>query len=234
MPTIGGIVVATGTEASGRRTLLDIKTELARPVDASDSTVLALAGDAWRAAVRIMNRKGLWPWEIQDEDIAITANERFSTVTSAIKKPLAMHYLNAAGGTRDQPIFYQPYDVFIERYSQDIAGQATVYSIPNLFETGQIRWFPIPSADDNARFTFYRVTPAGRNDQEAVEIPDYAIEAYMSFAWTEFLKRLPSEQRPFAITVAMAGQQQAFREISAHVNAPGDRSRGLNSLGGPN
>src|SRR3990172_5696646 len=123
MPTIGGIVVSTGVEASGRRTLLDIIDELARPVDASDSTIRALAADAFRAAVRIMNRRGLWPWEIMDEDIIITANERFSTVSGAIKKPLAMHYTDGAGGTSDQRIDYSPYDVFIERYTLDATSQ---------------------------------------------------------------------------------------------------------------
>src|SRR3989304_6081559 len=104
MPTISGIIIATGTESSGRRTLLDVVDELSRPINAADSTVRALAGDAFRAAVRTMNRKGSWPWEIQDEDITITANQRFSTVTGAIKKPLRMHYLDEAGGTPDEPI----------------------------------------------------------------------------------------------------------------------------------
>ena len=50
MATIGGIVVATGgAAADGRRTLLDVKGELARPVDAADETILAIAGDAWRS-----------------------------------------------------------------------------------------------------------------------------------------------------------------------------------------
>ena len=83
----------------------------------------------------------------------------------------------------------------------------------------------MPSANDNTRFTYYRVTPAPRNDQEAIEIPDYAIEVYMTLAWCEFLKRLPSEQRPFPITVAISERNTAFREISSHVNAPGDRTR---------
>lgn len=234
MPTIGGIVVPTGIEAAGRRTLLDIMGELARPVDAADPTILALAGDAFRAAVRWMNRKGNWPWEHQDEDIAITANNKFSTVTGAIKKPLAMHYLDEAGGVRDAPISYQPYSTFIEKYTLDVSSQAYVYTFANLFETGQIRWYPTPSADDNARFTYYRATPVPRAEQEAVEIPDYVTEAYMARAWYEFLKRLPSQQRPFPITVAQSDAKAAFSEISAHVNSPGDRSRHMNAIGGLN
>jgi len=225
MPTFGGIVVATGTQSAGRRTLLDIVDELARPVNVADTTIRALAGDAFRASVRWMNTKGNWPWEVQDEDVAITTNERFSTVSSAIKKPLAMHYLNAAGGTRDRKIWYMEYDHFIEKYNLDISTDPHTYTIPNLFETGQIRWFPIPSSNNNARFTFYRVTPAPRNEQEAVEIPDHALEAYMNRAWYEFMKRLPSAQRPIAVSVALLDARQAFREISAHVNRPGDRSR---------
>ena len=225
MPTFGGIVVATGAQAEGRRTLIDVVNELARPVDASDTTVRALAGDAFRSAVRTMNRKGNWPWEVQDEDIAITVNEKFSTATGAIKKPLAMHFLDSAGGTRDQKIGYIAYDVFMETYNLNIASEPQKYTIPNLFETGQIRWFPTPSSNDNTRFTYYRVTPLPTSEQEALEIPDYATEAYMAIAWVEFLKRLPSEARPFPISVAMTDSRQVFREISAHVNSPGDRSR---------
>ena len=154
MATLGGIVFPTSSEASGRRSFLDIIDELARPVDASDSTVRALAADAFRAAVRTMNRKGLWPWEILEEDIAITANQRFSAATGAVKKPLSMHYLDEAGGTEDQPIHYVSYDRFLEEFTLDVSGEATAYTIPNLFETGQIRWFPVPSAADNVRFAY--------------------------------------------------------------------------------
>lgn len=231
MATISGIVVPTGTQATGRRTLLDIVDELSRPVDASDTTVRAIAGDAFRAAVRKLNRKGLWPWEIQDEDISITQDQPFITIVTAIKKPIALHYLNAVGGTRDQPLNYISYDRFLEKYTLDITGQSYLYTIPNLFETGQIRLFPIPSADDNARFSFYRVTPAPKTEQETIEVPDYVLETYVSFAWVEFLKRLPSAQRPFPISVALSEQQNSFRELCSHVNTPGDRSRRV-SLGG--
>ena len=225
MPTLGGIVVSTGTEASGRRIFSDMIDELARPINAADSTVRAYAADSIRSAFRTMNRKGNWPWEIQDEDVAITADERFSTVNGAVKKPLRMHTLNAAGGTRDRPIQYISYDRFLEKYSMDFGSEPYEYTIPNLFETGQIRWHPIPTSDDNARFSYYKVTPAPRNEQEAVEVPDFAIESYMSIAWLEFLKRLPSKQRPFPITIAIGQARDAFREMSAHVNSPGDRSR---------
>ena len=232
MPTVSGIVVATGgAPGTGRRTLLDIVDELARPVDASDSTVRALAADAFRAAVRTMNGKGLWPWEHQDEDVSITKDEVFSTVSGAIKKPLAMHLLNAAGGTRNRKLTYVSYDRFLEKYSMDFTARESVYTIPNLFETGQIRWYPIPPSNENARFSYYRVTPAPRNEQETVEIPDFISEAYMAFAWYEFLKRLPSKTRPVDIGTARSDAHITFREISAHVNSPGDRSRQV-SVGG--
>jgi hypothetical protein len=232
MATLGGIVVATGgAPTTGRRIFLDVIDELARPVDAADTTIRAYAADAFRAAVRTMNRKGLWPWEILDEDVAITSNIRFSTVSGAIKKPLAMHFLNGAGGTRDQRITYMSYDRFMETYSMDFTSEPHTYTIPNLFETGQIRWHPIPASNDNARLTYYRVTPVPRSEQEAIEIPETAIEAYMSFAWYEFLKRIPSQQRPFPITLARSEMKQAFRELSAHVNAPGDRIRRVTSGG---
>lgn len=231
MPTFGGIVVSTGAQATGRRTFLDIIDELARPVDAADTTIRALAADSFRAAVRTMNHKGNWPWEHQEEDVAITANQRFSTVTSAIKKPLAMHKLNAAGGTRDERIRYISFDRFVEIYNLDVTSDSYMYTIPNLFETGQIRWFPTPGSNDNARFTFYRVTPLPRNEQESVEIPEHTLGPYMAFAWYEFLKRIPSEQRAFPISVALADARMAFREISAHVNSSGDRSRQITNYG---
>src|SRR3990167_3961096 len=225
MPTFGGIVVSTCAESSGRRTLLDVVDELARPIDASDTTIRALAADAFRAAVRTMNRKGCWPWEYQEEDVAITSGARFSSVTSAIKKPLSMHYLDAAGCTEDQRINYVPYDVFREKHTLDIDSDPLYYTIPNLFETRPIRWYPRPAAADNARFAFWRGTPAPRAEQEAIELPDYVSEAYMALAWYEFLKRLPTQQQPFPIAIALSESRQAFREMSAQVTAPGDRSR---------
>ena len=235
MPTFGGIVVATGgAPASGRRTLLDITTELARPINATDTTILALAGDAFRAAVGRMNIKGNWPWEVQDEDVAITLNNKFSSVSGTIKKPLAMHFLDEAGGVRDQPISYQSYEVFVEKYTMDVSSEPHTYTFVNLFETGQIRWFPTPSSNDNARFSYYRATPEPRAEQEVVEIPEHVMQVYMAIAWEEFLKRVPAVQRPFSIAVAMDRAQRAFNEISAHVTSPGDRSRRMNAIGGRN
>lgn len=225
MPTFGGIVVATGTEADGRRTLLDVITELSLPVDPDDDRIKALAADAFRAAVRTMNRKGCWPWELLDEDLTMTVNEKFSTVASAVKKPLAMHFLTGAGGTRKRRMSYRPYEEFVEKYSMDFSSEPHTYTIPNLFETGQIRWHPIPASTENMRLTYYRVTPSPRTEQQPVEIPDMALEAYMAFAWYEFMKRLPSTQRPFPIDEAGNMRDEAFREISAHVVQPGDRSR---------
>lgn len=225
MPTFGGIVVSTGAEATGRVSLLEVIDELARPINASDETIRALAGDAFRAAVRVMNRKGNWPWEYQEEDVTLTASTRFSTVTSAVKKPLSMHYLDAAGGTEDQRIWYIPYDAFRQKYTMDIQSEPQYYTLPNLFETGQILWHPIPAANDNARFAFYRVTPAPRNESETIEVPDYALEAYKSRAWFELAKRLPINQRPMPLKFAAAEARSAFRELSTHVSAPGDRMR---------
>ena len=233
MATFGGIVVATGgSPGTGRRTFLDIINELARPVDAADETVRALAADAFRSAVRTMNRKGLWPWEILEEDIDITANNKFSTATGAIKKPLAMHFLDSSGGTRDERLCYIAYDRFVENFNMDYSSGPHSYTIPNLYETGQIRWFPTPPSADNTRFTYYRVTPAPRSETEVVEIPDYATEVYMAYAQLEFVKRLPSEQRPFPVQVAMSMARSAFSEMSSHVNSPGDRSRMVGQIAG--
>ena len=123
MPTVGGIVVPTGgAPATGRRTLLDIMTEIARPVDASDSTVLALAADAFRAAVRRMNRKGSWPWEYQTEDITRWISHR--TLGKAQAYQSAVHNLEI-GSTRItarvQGTQRAPYAVEVD-FFRDLAG----------------------------------------------------------------------------------------------------------------
>lgn len=228
MPTISGIVVATGgSEANDRRTLLDVASEMARTINGADETIIATASDAFRAAVRTMNRKGLWPWEILDEDLVMTPNVAFTTLQGVVKKPLAMHYTDTAGGTPNRPITYCPYDRFVEAYSLALTEQPSVYTIPNFFETGQVRWGGIPAAAYTARFNYYRVTPAPRTPDEVIEIPDHAIEGYMGYAWLEFCKRLSSRMRPFPIEVALEQAREAFSELSAHVNASGDVSRSV-------
>lgn len=231
MPTITGVVVPTGTESDGRRTLQDVAAEMARTINGADETVLATASDAFRAAVRTMNRKGLWPWEMQDEDLQITANEMFTTCQGAIKKPLSMHYTDSGTGVQNQRITYVPYDRFLEGWNLDITGQPWQYTIPNLFETGQVRWFTIPPADYTAKFNYYRVTPAPKQPDEVIEIPDYAIEGYMGYAWLEFCMRLSSRQRPFPIEMAYQRAKDNFKELSAHCNNPGDRSRSIGPYG---
>jgi hypothetical protein len=234
MATVSGIVVATGgAPGSNRRTLLDVVDELARPVNAADSDVRAMAADAFRSAVRRINRKGLWPWEVLEEEITINNSKVFSTATGVIKKPLSMHFLDASAGTRMRSIPYIPYERFIEINKMDFnaGGEFLQYTIPNLYETGQIRWFPQPSTTSYAKFTYYRVTPAPRNETEVLEIPEFVTDAYVAVAWHEFLKRLPSQQRPFELGTAKADARQAFRELSAHVNMPGDRSRQVSTHG---
>lgn len=228
-----GIVVGTGgSPGTGRRPLSECVDELARTVNANDTKIRALAGDSVRAAMRRINVKGCWPWEYAEEEIAIAANSKFASVQSAIKKPLAMHYLTASGGSEKEPIGYQSIDRFLECYSLDIAGRAHTYTIPNLFETGQIRFFPIPQNADLASFKFYRITPAPRSESETVEMPDYASELLMAFSWEEFQKRLPKGQRTMDIPIAMAASRDAFRAMSAHVASPGDRSRQVNTWNG--
>lgn len=225
MPTASGIVIATGSEPAGRRSLLEIMDELSRPVNVGDETVRALAADAFRAAIRRVNRMGLWPWEVMAQDINLTANQAYASVGVAIKKQLSMHYLNTAGGTENEPLAYCSYDKFLEKWMLDVSGRAHSYTLPNLFEDGRIRFYPIPSADAVVRFAFYRVTPAPRSEDESIEMPDYAIEFAMSLAWEEFLKRLPPKTRPYDMALAREQSKEAMREMSAHVASPGDRSR---------
>lgn len=233
MTTVAGIVVPTGSPAVGRRTFLDVKTELARPINAGDPTTLALAGDAFQAAVRWYDGKGNWPWEWQDEEINITTNERFSTVQSRVKKELSMHYILTAGAAEDERIEFQRYNVFKEKYSTTLTGKPEVYTIPNFFETAKIRWFPTPSADYLARFTFYRHTPVPQRDADVLEIPDMVTGYYMARAWYEFMKRLPSAQRVVGISEARADANAQFSTITAHVETDGDMSSHHSPTGGP-
>jgi hypothetical protein len=196
--------------------------ELSRPIDASDSTVRAIAADAFRAAVRTMNRKGNWPWELQDESMTQTVNSPYTTVTGAIKKPLAMYFTDSSN-LPDERIAYIEYEHLVEAYDLSLTGRPCKYSVPNMFETGQIRWYPIPQTAETCQLTYYRVTPAPQADSETIEVPDYAIEVYMAFAWYEFSKRLPAAQTRFPLNVAKADALLAFRELAAHVNQPGDR-----------
>lgn len=222
MPTFGGMVVATGVEADGRRTLLDVVDELARPIDASDPAVRSLAGDAFRAAVRTMNRKGCWPWELQNETLVQTINSPNTTVQGAIKKPLAMYYINSSNLPTER-IGYIEYETFVETYDLSLSGRPCLYTIGNLFETGQIRWVYIPTSAESCQFTFYRVTPAPRVESEAVEVPDYAIEVYTTLARWNLSKILPAAQARYSLADGRRDSADAFRELSAHVNAPGDR-----------
>jgi hypothetical protein len=225
MPTVGGIVVSTGSESSGRRTLGDVVDELARPIDASDTTVRAIAADAFRAAVRTMNRKGNWPWELQDESMTMSVNGPHTTVTGAIKKPLAMYFTDSSN-LPDERIGYIEYEKLVETYDMSLAGRPCLYSVPNTFETGQIRWYPIPQEAETCQLTYYRVTPAPQVETETIEVPDHAIEVYTAFAWFEFAKRLPAAATRYPLNVAKADAMLAFKEIVAHVNQIGDRVGG--------
>ena len=221
----GGLIVATSSEANDRVSFGEVIDELARPINADDEDILALAADSFRAAIRTMDRKGLWPWEIQDENITITANEKFVAVSGRIKQPLSLFYTSGAGGRERIRIAYKSYDRFLSENFLDIAGLADTYTIPNLFETGQIRLHPVPTANDTARFSYYRSTPTPRVRDESLEIPAYAMEVYMAYAWFEFVKRTPAAQQRFPLAVAKGDAQLAFREISAHVASSGDRVR---------
>lgn len=226
MATFGGIVVATGGEAEGRITLSEAVADLARTVNVDDEDIRAVAKDAIRSAIRTMNRKGCWPWEYQEEDMVTTAGSPYVTVTSDIKKPLALHWLTAAGGVEERSLTYIPYDVYREKYNMNIQSDPLYYTIPNMFESGQIRLYPIPASAVQLRLSFWRVTPAPRNETEVIEVPEWAFEAYMSRAWYEFCKRLPNNQRPMPIQIALAEAMQAFKELSASVSHA-DRSRYL-------
>jgi len=133
-----------------------------------------------------------------------------------------MYYLDDSNLPWER-IAYIEYENLVEKYDLSLPGRPNRYSVPNMFETGQIRWHPIPPSAEDCQLTYYRVTPAPRTESETVEIPDYATEAYSAYAMLELSKRLPAAQARYPIALAISEARQAFRELAAHVNAPGDR-----------
>jgi hypothetical protein len=105
----------------------------------------------------------------------------------------------------------------------DLTGEPMLYTFPNFFETGQIRWHPIPGAAYDARFAYYRNTPIPYREEETIEVPDSVLSVYMAFARLEFAKRTPAAQAVIPISFAFSEARIAFRELSAHVTALNDR-----------
>lgn len=225
MAGLAGIVAPTSSYAADRRVFGTLVDEIARPIDADDSTVRALAMDAIRAAIRKFNAMGGWPWEIQTVEITQASGQATYTLPTPFKKEISLHRLDATGGNPDDRLLYVPYQTFITAYDLSRSGTPIFYSAANVFETGQLSLYPIPQAADFLQLDYYRETPRPTSESTPMEIPEYALEAYMAEAWYEFLKRLPSERRLFDLGTARADAFQMMGRIKAFVNTPGDSAR---------
>ena len=225
MPGLSGIIAPSTVMAADRRTFGDLVDEIARPIDADDSTVRALAMDALRAAIRKFNALGGWPWERQNVELTITANQADYTLPQRFKKEMSLHRVNDTGGRRDEKLQYVSYEIFVGAYDLEADGTPWLYTLHNVFETGQLTLFPRPSQNDFMRLDYYRETPRPTSESTPMEIPEYALEAYVAEAWYEFLKRLPSERRLFDLGTARQDAYLMAARIKAFVNSPGDMSR---------
>jgi len=223
--TLGPIVSATSGAAADRRTFGELVDELARPYDADDTTIRALAADAIRAAIRKFNAMGCWDWEIQSVEITTSANVSSYALPQAYKRPLSCHLLAASGGLRKDRISYILYNVFVEYSSLNTTGTASAYTLKNQFETGQITFYPQPTSTAYYQLDYYRETPRPRNDSEAIEIPEYALEAYMAEAWYEFAKRMPAERRGADLSLLRADASMARARITSFVSTDFDMVR---------
>jgi hypothetical protein len=128
----------------------------------------------------------------------LTQNISFVSGTDAyaldtpFKKPLSLYYTSSS--RRSRRIIYQPYDTFIQEYGLKSDGSPTIYTMRNEFETGQLIVYPRPIGSDTAVLDYYRNTPSLQRDEAPVEMPEYALEAVMQWAWMEMFKRVRGQQ----------------------------------------
>ncbi len=176
----GPTVVPTSSAAIDRRTFGEIKRELAAPYNPDDDTTLALAADAWNSAIRAYNRY-CWPWELLTVDLAIVAGTDTYALPQAFKMPKAASRLDTSSRPYRR-LIYQPYDSFVDNYQSNLTATEWMYTLRNVFETGQVTFYPVPSAADTVRLWYYRRTPTLRRDEEPVEAPEEACEAMMDWA----------------------------------------------------
>ena len=193
MPLTGPGIFPTTTTAIDRRTFGDCKAELARPMNPDDENTLAIAGDSINSAIRAFNRF-LWPWEILTQDISFTSGVETYRLDVPFKKPLSFYYTDS-NGRRIRRIHWQPYDSFVLEYGLKSDGSPAIYTMRNEFETGLLTVAPRPISSDTAQLDYYRSTPTLQRDETPIEMPEYALEAVMQWAWFEMYKRMPGRER---------------------------------------
>ena len=177
----------TAAAAVDRRTFGECKTELARPYNADDETTLAIAGEALNSAVRAYNRF-LWPWEVLTQNITVVAGTDAYALDTPFKKPLSLYFTQS--GRKWKRIAYEPYDSFVQNYWIKSDGSPVMYTLRNEFETGQLTVWPRPISGDTMQLDYYRNTPSLQRDETPFEMPEYALEAMMQWAWFEMNKRM--------------------------------------------
>lgn len=220
MPFTGPQVFSTAAAAIDRRTFGDMKSELARPYNPNDETTLAIAGDCVNSAIRKYNRK-VWPWEILSADVTFGANDNTQPLPQPFKKPLAAYQLIAPN--QDRRLSYIPYESFIEYHSIRATGQPTVYTLRNVFETGQVTVFPIPISSTDVSVFYYRRTPILRKDAEPFEGPPEFEEAILSEARYSIMQRRPGTSG-ILLSDARVAAAVADRELVQFAAMRGDNT----------
>lgn len=221
----GPTVISTGVAASDRRTFGQMKNELALSHDPDDTKVLAMAGEAINQAIRRMNRFN-WPWEVVSQEITLAAATDLYALDQPFKAPLAAYFLDASGGRRDRRLGYMPYDSFVNLSSnKSDAGTegATIYTVPNAFEAGQVMIYPRPNGTDYIQLIYYRRTPTGKRDSDPMEFHAEAEGVY--YAWAEYflIRKLGGADQAGRITDARSNARESHAELVAMVCERGDQ-----------
>lgn len=219
MAGLGGFVSPTGAAATDRRTFLELKNELAMAANPDDEVTLAIAGMAINAAIRSYNRYN-WPWEVLEQDISISSGTESYALTQPFKAPLSCYLLESS--RPHNRLGFIPWTSFINEYSHDYDGQPTIYTLENVHENSQITFWPRPQSSYTARLWYYRRTPVMKNDSEPFEALPEAEEAYMAWAWYEFVKRLGGDWLN-RLGTAYADARSARAELVAMVAERGDQ-----------
>lgn len=219
MPSFGGqFIFSSSSQAPGRRTFLEMKSELARPYNANDETALAIAGDAINAAIRRYNRR-LWPWDILTDTLSFDADEDTQPISLTFKKPLAAHILDSS--RKNKRLAYEPYESFVESYDLKQDGQPVIYTMKNVFRDGLLTVWPRPQSAYTIEVDYYARIPLMKQDDDPYEGPPESEEAVMAEADYIYLSRRPGTSGTM-LQAKRADLETAWRELVAFAAVRGD------------
>lgn len=219
MGFIGPAVFNTGVAASARRSFGELKRELALPINPDDDTTLAIAGDSINSAIRAYNRF-CWPWEVLSTDIALTNGTDTYVLPQAFKKELSCFFLS--GSRLNDRISYIRYDEFLQEQVLNQTGIPRLYTLVNVFETGQVTFYPTPGSSYNVRLHYFRRTPTMQRDEDPLEMPAEAEGAYLCWARYEMALRTAGPAQMSRLSAAKQEAYSSRAELVSHVEMRSD------------